>query len=318
MTFLTAGYANGAECTRTVNGLRQARPYLYQIEKNGKVSYLLGSMHAGIPLETFPDKIEQLAKSAKNLAFESDPDDAKTERFQAAMDAVTFYPAGESLENHLSPAAIAHLQTLFPNVNRESLIRYRPWVIAAGIDNDALNAMQKKEASNWQWSDGLDHTLIRQAKADGKSFVSLDDINQKPMEFKEGTTGADLERLLAFPDPYGHAIDCARLARSIYLNGNGEEEFEKYMQACEPPKFIETVHRRTSQWVPKIESMLKEGSAFIVVGAGHVTGPHGLIEILSKKGYRVQRVPFENCSPSVSTTGSGQLAPTGVFKDGRR
>jgi uncharacterized protein YbaP (TraB family) len=42
-------------------------------------------------------------------------------------------------------------------------------------------------------------------------------------------------------------------------------------------------------WMDKLEPMLKRGDkAMILVGAGHLAGPSGLIELMQKRGHRVR------------------------------
>lgn len=42
---------------------------------------------------------------------------------------------------------------------------------------------------------------------------------------------------------------------------------------------------RNQKWLPKLEALLKEDNAFIAVGAAHLIGNNGLINLLSLKGY---------------------------------
>lgn len=47
---------------------------------------------------------------------------------------------------------------------------------------------------------------------------------------------------------------------------------------------------RNKNWIPKIENYVKEKSAFIAVGAGHLGGPNGVIRLLEKEGYTLTPV----------------------------
>ena len=48
---------------------------------------------------------------------------------------------------------------------------------------------------------------------------------------------------------------------------------------------------RNHSWLPKIDALLaRRGRAFIVVGAGHVVGPDGLLTLLKAKGYTVEQM----------------------------
>jgi uncharacterized protein YbaP (TraB family) len=44
---------------------------------------------------------------------------------------------------------------------------------------------------------------------------------------------------------------------------------------------------RNLDWIPKIENMMKEKVVFIAVGAAHLAGQEGVIELLIKNGYHV-------------------------------
>lgn len=55
---------------------------------------------------------------------------------------------------------------------------------------------------------------------------------------------------------------------------------------------IALLQRRNEKWVPIIEATAKEAPAFFAVGAGHLGGPHGLINLLRKKGYTLSPVRY--------------------------
>ncbi len=52
------------------------------------------------------------------------------------------------------------------------------------------------------------------------------------------------------------------------------------------------LNRRNANWVEKIGVIMKSKSIFIAVGAGHLVGEKGLINLLKKEGYAV--VPLIN------------------------
>jgi uncharacterized protein len=48
---------------------------------------------------------------------------------------------------------------------------------------------------------------------------------------------------------------------------------------------------RNKRWVPQIEKMIKQGeSTLIVVGAAHLVGKDGVIELLKARGYTVEQM----------------------------
>lgn len=49
---------------------------------------------------------------------------------------------------------------------------------------------------------------------------------------------------------------------------------------------------RNKAWIPTIESTIKDKKTFIAVGAGHLSGENGVIELLRKAGYTVNPIQF--------------------------
>ena len=60
------------------------------------------------------------------------------------------------------------------------------------------------------------------------------------------------------------------------------------------PEFMEFtdifLYNRNKAWVPKIEEEMTNKTCFVAVGAGHLFGPDGLIDLFEKKGYTLTAV----------------------------
>lgn len=67
----------------------------------------------------------------------------------------------------------------------------------------------------------------------------------------------------------------------IKSNTSGLQDFEE--------SFLK---ENNNEWIPKIEELLAEKSAFIAVGAGHLGGENGLIKLLKDRGYTVTPVSY--------------------------
>lgn len=58
---------------------------------------------------------------------------------------------------------------------------------------------------------------------------------------------------------------------------------------------------RNQLWMPRLVKYLQEGSAVVNVGAAHLPGPHGVIELLRRQGFKVE--------PTLVAAGSPMGAP---------
>jgi uncharacterized protein YbaP (TraB family) len=54
----------------------------------------------------------------------------------------------------------------------------------------------------------------------------------------------------------------------------------------------ELLDKRNLNWIPKMDALMSSKSCFFAVGAGHLGGPNGVIELLRKKGYEVTPVRY--------------------------
>ncbi len=282
--------ALGQSVYYTGSSFKQQRPFLFEIEKDGKVSHILGSMHAGIPLTSYPEVAFELAAQSKNMAFEADAETFKKENGDS-LHAAALYPEGDSLDKHLSPKAMAKLKELFDKGQGiDHLMKYRPWAIASELDSDLLDSLKSADLpGQWEVLQGIDNTLLRNSKQTGKPITYLDDLSRKAQEFNENTSATDLEKLLSYPDPMAHLLRCARMAQGSYLVGD-ESGFQRYNDLCENEKFLKRLQDRTISWMPKLDVLFKVGGAFVVVGADHMNGPNGLTALLTAKGYKVRRL----------------------------
>jgi uncharacterized protein YbaP (TraB family) len=48
--------------------------------------------------------------------------------------------------------------------------------------------------------------------------------------------------------------------------------------------------KRNKDWIPKIKNLIAEGTAFIAVGAAHLGGATGILELLRKEGFTVEAI----------------------------
>ena len=50
----------------------------------------------------------------------------------------------------------------------------------------------------------------------------------------------------------------------------------------------ELIYNRNAAWAKKLQELMPEKSLLVVVGAGHLPGERGLIDLLQKAGYTVE------------------------------
>lgn len=266
-------------------------PFLWRLEKNGKVSYLLGSMHMGIAASELPFSIHQLFRKSTTHVFESNGQlDTKSKALLTQSSADN--KNGPCLDQTLSPKAwqIYH-HDLLPF--EEFQYRCLP---PSGAYDFYLN-MRAIILGGEQTS--LDGDLMAESRAPGFQTEYLE------------TSAEAMDALLAvYSSPSKKIITAQEL--SAYLTGDRlkdvKEEIAKSYQLALAYKsgdfqqidaltgdemaelYPELIARRNQLWLPRLLKILERGSSFITVGAAHMTGPSSLLTLLKNEGYNVHRL----------------------------
>jgi uncharacterized protein len=266
--------------------------YLWEVRSVTNVLYLYGTVHAGkkdwYPL---PAPVEAAFADSQVLVVEADVSDAaKLEKSARAGS----YAAPDALRNHVSGADYARFLKLLPrySVPEHAVTQMKPFMAVS------LLVFQEWARMGYLPQLGVDLYLIRKARGELKPVVEIEGIDvqialidsltdaENRMIF-EGTLTA-LESALTADQiegmvrawREGDAPRMLEVAQKYNDKVAGAREFEE--------KFVWSRHE---PMLKKIEGYLNETRSrhFVAVGALHLAGPRGLVELLRKRGYIVRQ-----------------------------
>jgi uncharacterized protein YbaP (TraB family) len=135
----------------------------------------------------------------------------------------------------------------------------------------------------------LDLALMQRAKQLNKEIAFLEDWRFQLQILARAITADDLGEMLA-PDGRGRRQMADLIA--AYRSG----DFEKLAALAEaersedPARHELLLASRNRDWMPKLRPHLERGRTFVAVGAAHLPGEGGLIELLRSQGYILSRV----------------------------
>ncbi|MGE5616374.1 MAG: TraB/GumN family protein [Bacillota bacterium] len=271
----------------------QAADYLWEVSSLTNRIYLFGTVHAG-KKEWYPltPEVEKAFDDSKALAVEADILDTNAMRKSAA--ASTYKPP-DSLKEHVAAADYARLESILPRF---------------GIGEHELDAMKPFMAVSvlvfYEWARlgftpnfGVDAYFLRKAKAELKPVVELEGIDaqiklidslsdEENRLLFEGTitaleSGLTDRQIVGMVNAWkdGDPDAMLEVARKYNDDVAGAQEFEE--------KFVWSRH---DAMAAKIEGFLNRTHEpyFVAVGALHLAGPRGLVEILRKRGYLVKQM----------------------------
>lgn len=252
-------------------------PMLWIVSGKAGPSYLFGTMHLGVDIRKDVNPIVfDLVAESKTFAMEAD----LTQISQIEMQKYIQAPAGKGVGDGLSTDQWDQIEDAVPGLPVDLLRGYRPWFIVVAVTQALLPV-----------TPNMDDALHSHALANGLDTVYLEDWKYQ-IELIDEVLGVDdvVDMLDNMRDTkkeladlaYGYkAGDESAVTKILY----DPEKYEKN------PKVVdELIKRRNREWMPKIVAMLDGGDAFVAVGVGHLVGDDGIVELLRKRGYTVERI----------------------------
>ena len=268
------------------------KSFLWKVQSKAATAFILGSVHLAKPdIYPLPRKIEESFERAGILAVEADPEKAKDENLLRQMLASALYPGNGTLREHLSKEtyALAGREMEELGLTIESFNRTRPWFLAITIETLEFQRLGYDPAY------GLD--IYFTGKASGKKrIVELESFDYQ-IRLMNGFSDGEQELFLIYT-----LRDLATLKEKIEeLMTAWRTGDTKAMEALvtrtlnESPEirpiFDKLFDRRNREMTAKVEQMLQgKETAFVVVGAAHLVGKKGIIELLRGKGFKVEQM----------------------------
>jgi hypothetical protein len=276
-----AGAADDPWAPKTAAAPLIERPMLWQAEKDGKTTYLLGTIHLGVNADTqFPPWVKALLDGARVFAMEADLSDP---RLLGALQRTD----GGSLKLDLGPDHWAKFELAVGADLATGLDKMKPFA-----------ALSVLEAKFLPTTLPMDSVLETRAKGAGKPVVYLESAMRQLEIVDPFMTSNDVK---AFLDKLEYARTQSAAMLAAYHRGDAEALGKQFDDRTlwdaagrDPAQFPALVKAllgdRNESWIPAIEELHAEGGGFVAVGAGHLVGPHSVLELLAARGFTVTRV----------------------------
>jgi len=260
---------------------------LWEITGNGlkKPSYLFGTMHVSSKLVFhLSDSFYLDIRNADVVALELDPQLWQDQlfRFENLQSNLRFFTQG-------APNDFINEKS-FQLENYESRLRSalseEPTVI-----NGLLYRTLRTQA-DFEEDTYLDLYIYQTGKKLGKQATGVENYFQTERLVMEATQDMLKDRKKKAPDTDGEsAYDIERKTQEAYRKGDLDllDSLERLMEPSEAymEKFL---YRRNEIQAASIDSIVQHHSLFVGVGAAHLPGKRGVIELLRKKGYTLRPV----------------------------
>jgi uncharacterized protein YbaP (TraB family) len=267
-----------------------ARDFLWKVTgKTGSV-YLAGSVHL-LTKDFYPlsEALERAFSDSDLLVEEVDLAELTSPQAQMMMLSRGMLPSNQSLDKMVSSATLAQVSGRAARLGLpiEPLKRFKPWMLAL-----TLTALEWQKAG-FDAEFGLDKHFFDRAKADRKSVQGLETAEFQISRF-DGLTTAQQERLLGqtLKDLDTEMLNLTKLIQAWKTGDAATIERIVLQDVKDDPQMYERLLvERNRNWLPELEALFnRPRRAFVVVGAAHLVGPDGLLEMFKAKGYQVEQM----------------------------
>ena len=286
---LTAGAARAAAPSPRPRWTPTAEKHmLFRVRgPNGATIYLLGSVHLLSPESaTLPPEVDAAFTQAKTVGFETSIDTLQMRAMELMARAQ--YSNGATLRGSISPATAAHADSVIKSygMSLDQLNAFKPWFVSVVLTQLVLQKM------NFKAELGVDMQLHTKAKATSKPEFGLESADFQLGLF-DSLSPQDQESMLKEMISPDSAANQLKAIRDAWSSGNaaGLDSLLNSGMKSSPGVFTALITNRNRSWIPKLESLIRgKDDALVVVGAGHLVGKEGVVELLRAKGYTIEQL----------------------------
>ncbi|MFN6295254.1 MAG: TraB/GumN family protein [Bacteroidota bacterium] len=258
---------------------------LWEISGNSlkQPSYLFGTIHMICKEDfTFSELAKQKFNASKQVYLELDMDDPK---LQPVMMGLMQLPGNESLRNKLGENNFNKLDSFLKkqtNMNLAVFDRFKPMMVMSLLAQRILScaAMESYEMN-----------FVKMASEQKKELLGLERVEDQVAVFDAIPDSLEIRSIMNMVNDFESQKKEFTRMSSLYKAQNLDSLYQLLVASPEMMGSQELLlDRRNRNWIPIMESAMKKSSTFFAVGAGHLAGSQGVLELLRKQGYKVKPI----------------------------
>ncbi|PID69320.1 MAG: TraB/GumN family protein [Flavobacteriales bacterium] len=262
----------------------QEQSLLYKLEGKGiKTSYIFGTIHM-LPQEDFhmPQKVKDAFEQSDELYLELDMDDPKMMREMMSKMMLT---QDDKLANHVDSTEYKLLDAyLKENVGMSfgQFNRFKPLYLSSTV----VASLVGKQIVSFEMR------FINMAKAAKKELKGLETVEEQIAIFDNISYEEQMDDLVEMLEDPAEAKELFGNMVSVYKSEQIDSLFNYTLSYFDNDKEMinNLLLNRNKKWVEIIPKISKDKKVLYAVGAGHLGGKQGVIQLLRNKGYKVTPV----------------------------
>jgi uncharacterized protein len=262
-----------------------AHHILWEVKGKHNTLYLLGSVHMLKALDSeLPAAAMHAYAMSKILVMELDLNDVGTDSVLESDAELETLPEGQTLAEAAGPQLyakfLARAQPL--GLQPEVLNHFQPWFAALMLQQLELSQ------SGFDPAAGVDEQFAVLAQSDHKPIIGLETIDEQLGFFAHLSADQQREFLRSTLEDSASAESETDAVVQAWQRGDTAklEQLLREGSRESPELYRLLTTERNRRWLPKITQLLTgDDNCLVIVGALHLIGHDGLVELLQRQGY---------------------------------
>jgi len=263
---------------------------VWSVTSGNNTVYLGGTMHLLRPSDyPLPEEYEQAYQASSEIYFETDISAMNDLSVQAQMLQQLTYSDGRTLESVLNEEAYSALSEHVASIGMpmEMLQTFKPGLL--------VSTLQIFEFQRLGFTpQGVDTYFNTRAISDAKTLGQLETVQEQIGFLAAMGEGNESEFILLSLSDLDETEEVMETMIQAWRSGDNAKLSEMFvidMKAEAPELYDALLVQRNLNWLPLIDQMLTdEDTEFVLVGAAHLVGEDGLLNLLSARGYQIKQL----------------------------
>lgn len=263
---------------------------IWEATRGAQVVTLVGTMHIGVRPNEIPNGLWTRLEAADTVVTEVDLSGMNG----AIIRRYLLLPEKNDLKTQLGDKDWTKfkgiVQEAFPQMMEAQLLRMTPLAACSNLMLAEAQLAQKasqdpaESSRNVRDEVSMDQYIVEQAREQKKNLKTFESLEEQFSYLDKVFTLEQLREMLAESEENRQYY--TQLAKSFK---EGDSETIDSMVAMMPePLRVALLDQRNDNWGRKMPTILSPGKTFMAVGAAHLGGKKGLLNILEAQGFTLK------------------------------
>ncbi len=270
---------------QVASNAQNSQSLLWRISGKGmsKPSFLFGTIHLICPSDyLWTDKMKQSLDASDKVCFEMDLDDNKV--MMSASEGF-IDNSGKKLKEYFTPVQYEILKKFVKDSIGMDIILFQ------SMKPVALESVISMKATKCIDPVSYEETIMKTAKANNKEVLGLEDPSEQISVLDNAPADTVVKEIMdeianfgKNKQEYNDMVNAYKAQQLLTLYGmiTGSKGLGDNMDLY--------LDDRNKRWIEMMTGKMKNCTVFFAVGAGHLPGDNGVINLLRKAGYTVEPV----------------------------